>query len=68
MENLFTERELAAKLKLSVAALRRWRLEGRGPRVTRVERLVRYQERDITAYLSQGTPHGSHQTADVVRP
>ena len=55
MESLLTERELGAKLKVSLAALRRWRLEGRGPRVTKVERLVRYRERDIEAYLTQRT-------------
>ncbi|MEK7752023.1 MAG: helix-turn-helix domain-containing protein [Acidobacteriota bacterium] len=65
MESLLTERDVAAKLKVSVAALRRWRLEHRGPQVTKVERLVRYRERDIEAYLSQRTAGDGQRPAEV---
>ena len=59
MENLYTEKELAQRLKVSVAALRRWRLEGRGPRVTKLERrLVRYAEHDVEDFLGRGTQGG----------
>ena len=53
-----TEREAAKMLAVSTAALRRWRREGRGPRVTRIERCVRYRLSDLEAYLAraeQGT-------------
>jgi len=62
MEDLLNEKELAAKLKVSVAALRRWRLEGRGPRVTKVERLVRYREADVALYLAGRTAGGQEPT------
>ncbi len=41
-DGVFTEAELAAFLKCTRAALRRMRREHRGPRWTRVGRLVRY--------------------------
>ena len=66
--SVMTERDLAAVLRCTPAALRRMRREGRGPRWTRVGRLVRYPRawvrdwiesnegtvRDITAPGTQG--------------
>ena len=40
--NILTERDLAAMLRCTPSALRRMRREGRGPRWTRVGRLIRY--------------------------
>ena len=46
------EREAARLLSVSVAALRRWRREGRGPRVTRIEHCVRYRVSDLEAFMT----------------
>src|SRR4051812_42834045 len=55
-----TERDLAKFLRCSVACLRRMRREGRGPRWTRIGRLVRYPESWVQEYLnSQSRPSNS---------
>jgi predicted site-specific integrase-resolvase len=45
------EKDAASVLGCSVAALRKWRLLGKGPAYCKVERLVRYAEEDLQAYL-----------------
>jgi len=52
---LLREREAAKILACSVAALRRWRREGRGPRFVHVERCVRYTLSDITAFVENSS-------------
>jgi hypothetical protein len=49
MESLLTENEVSACLKVSLACLRRWRLQGDGPQYVKVNNMVRYRE----AALSQ---------------
>ncbi len=64
---VITERDVAALLCCSPAALRRMRREGRGPRWTRVGRLVRYPLRWVQDWIEAnegntsvptGTPGG----------
>ena len=50
--NLLTEHQAAERLACSVAALRRWRQEGRGPAHYKVGRLVRYSPADLDAFLA----------------
>jgi hypothetical protein len=45
------EKEAAIVLGCSVAALRKWRLLGKGPAYCKVGRLVRYAAGDLQAYL-----------------
>ncbi|HWW16064.1 MAG TPA: helix-turn-helix domain-containing protein [Candidatus Dormibacteraeota bacterium] len=52
---LIDERQAAQRLKVSVAALRRWRREKRGPPFTRIERCVRYDSRLLLAYLDKNS-------------
>jgi len=47
MQNFLTEKEVAKKLNVSLASLRRWRLEQRGPRFIKVGSLVRYRPEDL---------------------
>jgi len=49
---LVTEIQASKMLAVSVAALRRWRREGRGPEFTHCERCVRYDVRAIERFLS----------------
>jgi hypothetical protein len=46
-----TEKEAAQVLSCSIACLRRMRHESRGPRWTRVGRLVRYSDQWLSEYL-----------------
>jgi excisionase family DNA binding protein len=49
---LMTEIELSERLNVSLASLRRWRLEGRGPRFVKVGSLVRYRPEDLDEWLA----------------
>jgi hypothetical protein len=52
---LINERQAAQLLAVSVAALRRWRREDRGPAYTRCERCVRYDIRAIERFLTENS-------------
>ncbi len=52
MLNLLTEYEVAQWLHVSLASLRRWRPERRGPRFTKVSSLVRYRPEDVEEWLA----------------
>ncbi len=61
MEVLMTERQVATILSVSMACLRKWRLEKRGPGWVKIEgRLVRYRESDIASWLEAGGRRGAH--------
>jgi len=47
MLNLLTEEDVAKQLQVSLAALRRWRVQGRGPRFIKVSALVRIGPRNL---------------------
>jgi len=63
-----TETQLSAALHCSKAALRRMRREGRGPRWTRVGRLIRYPKQWVQQFIEQnassaaGTPEPKKQS------
>lgn len=52
MSNLMTEQEVAKRLNVSLASLRRWRLLARGPAFLKLGSLVRYQPEDLDAWLA----------------
>ncbi len=54
---LVNEHEAAARLGLTVATLRRWRLARRGPRWIKVGAAVRYAPSDIGAFIEAGRQH-----------
>lgn len=51
MLNLMTEEQVSKLLHVSVASLRRWRLERRGPAFIKVRSLVRYKPEDLELWL-----------------
>jgi predicted DNA-binding transcriptional regulator AlpA len=59
MLNLLTEEEVALHLHVSLAALRRWRLEGRGPRFIKVSALVRYRPEELEQWLASRPTGGA---------
>ena len=54
-EKLITETDLAKRLQVSKKLLQKMRYEGNGPRYVKIGRLVRYQVKDIEAYLNAST-------------
>ncbi len=61
----FTETELAQGLRCSRAALRKMRREHRGPRWTRVGRLVRYPAEWVHDYLKQNGEGGGTKSRET---
>lgn len=63
IEDLLTETDVAKKLRVTLACLRRWRLERRGPKFIKLGALVRYRPDDIADWLESrpagGTPNGA---------
>ena len=53
MESLLTENEVSAYLKVSLACLRRWRLQGEGPQYVKVNNMVRYREADVSSWVGE---------------
>jgi excisionase family DNA binding protein len=68
MENDFlTETELCERLHVSLATLRRWRLENRGPRFRKLGSLVRYGEYDLSQWM-QEQPCGGDPIGEKISP
>jgi hypothetical protein len=68
MLNLLTESDVAKQLHASLALVRRWRLEKRGPRFLKVGALVRYRPEDLESWLTAlptgGNRHEDQETQD----
>ena len=52
-QSLLNEGQAAKLLTCSVATLRRWRRQCRGPRYARLCRLVRYDQADLADFVEQ---------------
>lgn len=52
--SLINERKAAEILGLKVTTVRRWRFSGGGPRYIKVGAAVRYDVRDIEAFIDAG--------------
>jgi len=51
-ETLMTETEVSKQLRVSLAALRKWRVARRGPQFLKIGPLVRYRQQDIDLWLA----------------
>jgi predicted DNA-binding transcriptional regulator AlpA len=52
IEALLEERDVARWIRVSVATLRYWRGEGKGPRYRKIGQLVRYAPADVREWLN----------------
>lgn len=52
MQSFLNEQEVSKRLNVSVATLRRWRLEKRGPMFIKVGSLVRYRPEDLDLWVA----------------
>ena len=48
---LLDEQQVSGMLRVSLRTLRRWRVTGYGPPVTRIGRFVRYSRGDVEAWI-----------------
>ncbi len=67
-QTLLTETEVSKQLRVSLAALRKWRVMNRGPQFLKIGSLVRYRQGDIDQWLASvpvgGGYHGASGSAD----
>ena len=61
MSSLMTEQDVAKQLHVSLALVRRWRFEKRGPMFVKVGALVRYRPEDLEAWLRDLPTGGSRE-------
>ena len=64
---LLNEIEVAKRLQVSVACVRRWRLERRGPRYLKIGSLVRYRPEDIQHWLASRPSGGDVRLEDAAQ-
>jgi predicted DNA-binding transcriptional regulator AlpA len=62
-----TEVEVAQRTHISLATLRRWRLENRGPIFRKFGSLVRYAEEELTRW-EQAQPSGGENIVERFMP
>ena len=62
-DSLLTEIEVAKHLHVSVACVRRWRLECRGPRFLKIGALVRYRPGDVEEWINARPADGNNDLA-----
>ena len=60
---LLTESEVADRLRVSLACLRRWRLERRGPRFLKVGSIVRYPAEELKHWIGSLPAGGTLATS-----
>lgn len=63
--SLIGEIEAARLLGVRVSTLRKWRIEGRGPRFVHVGRAVRYDPAELDDYIQRQT---RQSTREAVQP
>jgi excisionase family DNA binding protein len=62
-QTLLTETEVSKQLRVSLAALRKWRVMKKGPQFLKVGSLVRYRQADVDQWLaSLPVGGGLHET------
>jgi predicted DNA-binding transcriptional regulator AlpA len=59
------ECEVSERTQISLATLRRWRLENRGPKYHKIGSLVRYGEEELTRW-EQTQPTGGGITSESI--
>jgi predicted DNA-binding transcriptional regulator AlpA len=54
VSRLVTERDASELLGVSMRTLQKWRLQGNGPRFVKLGHAVRYDVKDLEAYIEGG--------------
>ncbi|MGA3011314.1 MAG: helix-turn-helix domain-containing protein [Terracidiphilus sp.] len=66
-ERYLSEIQVSERTRISLATLRRWRLENRGPKYYKFGSLVRYDKEEL-AQWEQAQPTGGEETAKRYMP
>jgi predicted DNA-binding transcriptional regulator AlpA len=60
-DSLLKERDVARRMSVSVASVRRWRLLSQGPKFLKIGASVRYRPEDVDAWLDSRPAGGGHE-------
>jgi predicted DNA-binding transcriptional regulator AlpA len=60
-DTLLTEMDVSKHLRVSVACVRRWRLERRGPKFVKIGSLVRYRPEDLEQWVNAQPTGGERE-------
>jgi predicted DNA-binding transcriptional regulator AlpA len=63
-DSLLTETEVSKHLRVSIACVRRWRLEHRGPRFFKIGSLVRYRPEDVEYWINARPAGGEGEVVE----
>lgn len=66
-DQFLTEIEVSDRIHVSLATLRRWRLENRGPKFRKLGSLVRYGEYDLNEWM-EAQPSGGTAVIGKIPP
>jgi predicted DNA-binding transcriptional regulator AlpA len=66
-ERYLTEIQVSERTCISLATLRRWRLENRGPKFRKFGSLVRYDEEELNLW-EEAQPSGGDDTGQRIKP
>jgi hypothetical protein len=66
MSELLTTAEAASWLKCSVAALKKWRFQERGPAFLRIGRMIRYHRHDLECFVQRHAVKRSTSPSEAV--
>ncbi len=67
MQVFLTEKDVAKQINVSLATLRRWRLEQRGPRFVKIGALVRYRPEDLEQWMAALPTGGTAPQRENIR-
>lgn len=65
VSRLVTERDASELLGVSVRTLQKWRLQGNGPRFVKLGHAVRYDVKDLEAYIEDGRRRSTSDSAQI---
>ena len=65
MSPLITERDASEPLGVSVRTLQKWRLQGNGPRFVKLGHAVRYDVKDLEAYIERARRRSTSDSAQM---
>ena len=65
MSRLVTERDASELLGVSVRTLQKWRLQGNGPRFVKLGHAVRYDVKDLEAYIESARRRSTSDSEQI---
>ena len=65
MSRLVTERDASELLGVSVRTLQKWRLQGNGPQFVKLGHAVRYDVKDLEAYIERARRCSTSDSAQI---